>query len=226
MEAANPKAVAARVQNFDATPVVEKVHEIIASGKDLLGIMRALRGEFGDFYLPAMVFRTVRDAAGDFDAAEQQAEEEIARTALARVAEAMLNLERWRQTFSEDPGQYREGLDTLGRAIRAVINRYCGAEAHRPKEEQERDDIIAEMRWSHDWSYAQIAREYKLKTALSISPNSVERICSRHAANQTERLIRHWRPDVDLATLLKAFNLEICHSPATPGQALQLKDNE
>jgi hypothetical protein len=171
--------------------------------------MRTLKSEFPGLAVPARAFRTVEQKAG-----REAEEERAARVAMHTLARQMMDVKRWRQLGETNPEIYRWGLENLVRAIRTVMNRYCGFEANRPKEEQERDDLIAEMRWSKGWSFARIAREYnKGNVEKPLTPSHVGLICTRHAASQTEQLIRFLRPDLDLEPILRTFNLPLFECP-------------
>jgi hypothetical protein len=57
-----------------------------------------------------------------------------------------------------------------------------------------------------------------------VAAKEPERVCSRRITHEAEKLIRLWRPDTDLASVLQAFNLEKCRCAIWPESGVKASE--
>jgi hypothetical protein len=204
----------AELTEAETETVIARANQIVMSGKDERSIKRALRREFGSFQVTAVIFQAwmnMHGGEGQFGDDDLADEGHICSSLMERLVSSQMNLPRWKKIAEEDPKAYRQALNRLLAAIRTVLNRYCGVESHAPRKDRERDELLMEIkRLKPDWTFAQVAREYNRRTGKEIQSNHVERIYVRCCERETVRLIRAWRPDIDLGDILKAFNVDLC----------------
>jgi len=173
-------------------------------GKDVRSIKRALRKEFG--FSEA---EFIKDA--DWLSENQKADDYIGQTLVKFLGDKVVNLDGWKQLAFKDRDAYSKALNRLLSAIKIVLNRQCGIQSNRPAVNQQRDELIVTIKRSRPhFSYAQVAREYGQAAGKKIAPNEVERIYKRRCESELNEWITALRPDLELAWLLKLFNIKIC----------------
>jgi len=109
--------------------------------------------------------------------------EDFLRKQLLSIAPQVADIDHWRKLAAEDRNKYRRELDGALKGIKASLNRVCGIESHRQRGNAARDKLIHEIKTSTpQFSFGQVALEYRRRTGKQLNGKVAERSYKRHDA--------------------------------------------
>jgi hypothetical protein len=212
------KKVGSRLPKGVSTADVAKVFGIVRKGKDRQSIKKELLTEFGSLDIPVATFLCLRKtAASDLQISHQAQElgtrgDRLWREIFNDLVDELKNIERWDQAAARSKEALQKEVEVVLGTVRKTLYSRYGIEAHRPVENQNRNEWILRMRLIKGLSFGQIALHHNRRDPdAKITPNVAGLAYKRACDECVESMIRMLRPDLERASPPGIAENDACH---------------
>lgn len=210
--------VRSRLRKGVSTADVAKVIGIVSKGKDQHSIKKELLAEFGSLDIPVAVFLCLRQTAASDQEISHEAQElktrgdRLWREIFNDIVDDLKNCERWDQAAARSKEALQKEVEEVLGAVRKTLYSRYGIEAHRPVENQDRDEWILRMRLIKGLSFGQIALQHNRREPdAKITPNVAGLAYKRGCDEYVKSMVRMLRPDLERPSLPGIAENDACH---------------
>jgi hypothetical protein len=162
-----------------ATSIKLKVIQIIREGKDQESIRQALLGAFSP-EIPVVVYWWLKQDLGSDQEYQQLAQEELAKhrelwlSVFNILVDRLKGFDRWDEAMAKGRDVLKREVEKVVDAIQGAIYSHYGIDAHRPIENQDRDEWIVRQRIARERS--SVRSLPRLITAGNVKVGAIKRL--------------------------------------------------